>query len=37
MTWPICKVVGFTLGLAASRAARVTLNLDAMIVKVSPA
>ena len=37
MTWPICKVLGLTPAFAASRASRATLNLAAMIVKVSPA
>lgn len=36
MTWPICKVFGLTVGFAASKAATVTLNVAAMVVKVSP-
>lgn len=37
MTWPICRSLGFTPGLAASMAAGVVPYLLAMIQKVSPA
>jgi hypothetical protein len=37
MIWPTWRVLGFTVGFAASRAEREMLRVAAMLVKVSPA